>query len=114
MFVMIALLATIVCAGGARAVDGGQFTDVPDDVRAWFKSVVSPSGVPCCDISDGHRTAYDIRDGVYWVPIEGTWTEVPPRAVIRDRGNPVGEAVVWYVRHRGAIIISCFVPANEA
>jgi hypothetical protein len=34
--------------------------------------------------------------------------------VIRDRGNPVGEAVVWYVRHRGEIIISCFVPADAA
>jgi hypothetical protein len=37
---------------------------------------------------------------------------VPAHAIIRDRGNPVGEAVVWYVRHRGEIIISCFVPAD--
>ena len=36
----------------------------------------------------------------------------PTRAVIRDHGNPVGEAVVWYVHHRGSIIISCFVPAD--
>ena len=34
------------------------------------------------------------------------------RAIIRDRGNPIGEAVVWYVHHRGDIIISCFVPAD--
>ena len=27
-------------------------------------------------------------------------------------GNPVGEAVVWYVHHRGSIVISCFVPAD--
>lgn len=27
-------------------------------------------------------------------------------------GNPIGEAVVWYVHHGGAIIISCFVPAD--
>jgi hypothetical protein len=32
--------------------------------------------------------------------------------VVRDRGNPVGEAVVWYVHHRGSSIISCFVPAD--
>ena len=38
--------------------------------------------------------------------------QVPERAIIRDRGNPVGEAVVWYVHHRGSIIISCFVPAD--
>jgi hypothetical protein len=32
--------------------------------------------------------------------------------VIRDGGNPVGEAVVWYVHHRGSIVINCFVPAD--
>lgn len=109
----IAILAAMtIFVSGAHAVDRGQFSDVPDDIRAWFKSVVSPNGVPCCDISDGHRTEYDVRNGAYWVPIEGVWTEVPTHAVIRDRGNPVGEAVVWYVHHRGAIIISCFVPAD--
>src|SRR6202171_4792724 len=80
--------------------------------RAWFKSVTAPNGVPCCDISDSHRTTYDVRQGAYWVPIDGEWMAVPERAVIRDRGNPVGEAVVWYVHHRGGIIISCFVPAD--
>ena len=82
------------------------------DIRAWFKSVIAPNGVPCCDISDGHRTTYDVRAGAYWVPIEGQWMAVPDRAVIRDQGNPIGEAVVWYVHHRGSIIISCFVPAD--
>ena len=31
---------------------------------------------------------------------------------IDSAGNPIGEAVVWYVRHRGSIVISCFVPAD--
>lgn len=107
---IMAMLSLIM--GSAHAIDRGQFGDVPEDIRAWFKSVIAPNGVPCCDISDGHRTEYEFRGGAYWVPIEGVWTEVPTRAVIRDRGNPVGEAVVWYVHHRGAIIISCFVPAD--
>jgi hypothetical protein len=38
--------------------------------------------------------------------------KVPAHAIIRDRGNPVGEVVVWYVHHRGGIVISCFVPAD--
>jgi hypothetical protein len=76
------------------------------------QGVIAPNGVPCCDITDGHRTVYDIGNSAYWVPIEGTWLQVPGHAVIRDRGNPVGEAVVWYVHHRGAIVISCFVPAD--
>ena len=112
-FASIALLACLsVLGGAATAFDNGQYENVPPDIRAWFKSVMAPNGVPCCDISDGHRTSYDFREGAYWVPIEGQWMAVPERAVIRDRGNPVGEAVVWYVHHRGSIIISCFVPAD--
>jgi len=112
-FVQAALLTlTATLAPAALAFDNGQYSDVPADIRAWFKSVMAPNGVPCCDISDGHRTEYDVRDGAYWVPIEGQWMLVPERAVIRDRGNPVGHAVVWYVHHAGKIIISCFVPAD--
>ena len=108
------VLVTILlaCAGAALAFDNGQYDHVAPDIRAWFKSVIAPNGVPCCDVSDGHRTEYDVRQGAYWVPIEGEWMQVPAHAVIRDRGNPVGEAVVWYVRHRGSVIISCFVPAD--
>lgn len=109
----VALLAIVsTLTGTALAFDNGQYDNVPPDIRAWFKAVTAPNGVPCCDISDGHRTDYDFRAGAYWVPIEGQWMAVPERAVIRDRGNPIGQAVVWYVHHRGNIIISCFVPAD--
>jgi hypothetical protein len=112
-FAQIALLACLpMLAGAAFAFDNGQYENVPADIRAWFKGVMAPNGVPCCDIADGHRTEYDFREGAYWVPIEGQWMQVPAHAIIRDRGNPVGEAVVWYVHHRGSIIISCFVPAD--
>ncbi len=111
LIVMLPLAALITTA--AFAFDNGQYENVPADIRAWFKGVVSPSGVPCCDISDGHRTEYDFHDGAYWVPIDGSWWQVPDHAIIRERGNPVGEAVVWYVHHRGSIVISCFVPADS-
>ncbi len=114
-FAKLALVAVgLGTIAGARAIDRGQFENVPPDVRAWFKSVIAPNGVPCCDESDGRRTDYDMRDGAYWVPIEGEWMRVPERAIIRDAGNPIGAAVVWYVRHRGQIIISCFVPGPDA
>ncbi|WP_167770998.1 hypothetical protein [Bradyrhizobium niftali] len=106
------LAAMTALTSAAFAFDNGQYDHVLPDIRAWFKSVIAPNGVPCCDISDGHRTDYDVRNGAYWVPIEGQWMAVPERAIIRDRGNPVGQAVVWYVHHRGTIIISCFVPAD--
>jgi hypothetical protein len=97
----------------ALAFDNGQYNEVPDSVRSWFKSVRSPHGVPCCDISDGHRTSYDIRSDGYWVPIEGEWRPVPPEAIVYNAGNPVGEAVVWYVRQgSNAFYIRCFVPGG--
>lgn len=95
--------------------DGSQYEGVDPNVRSWFKGVRSPHGVPCCDISDGHQTTWDKRPGDerYWVPIMGEWRPVPPEAVINNAGNPVGEAVVWYVR-QGAdtVYIRCFVPAG--
>jgi len=106
--------ALILVSGTARAVDRGQFENVPDDIRAWFKSVRSPTGVLCCDISDGHRTMYDVRDGGYWLPIDGVWWQVPEKAVVRNAGNPLGEAVVWCVSVRGNIEIRCFVPADAS
>jgi len=110
LIVMLVLMAAL--ASATHAFDRGQYENVAADIRAWFKSVVSPSGVPCCDIADGHRTSYDQRDGAYWVPIDGLWWRVPERAVVRNQGNPVGEAVVWYVNQRGSVVINCFVPAD--
>jgi hypothetical protein len=112
-YTQIIMLASVAALGSAaHAFDRGKYDDVPTDIRAWFRGVISPSGVPCCNIADGHRTSYDRRDGAYWVPIEGLWWQVPERAVIRNQGNPVGEAVVWYVNQRGSIVINCFVPAD--
>ena len=102
----------IVVARTVGAVDRGQFEDVPEHIRSWFKSVRSPSGAPCCD--DVHRTIYEVRAGDYWVPIDGAWWLVPENAVVRDAGNPLGEAVVWYVSVRGNITIRCFAPADAS
>ena len=91
----IALLSAAPFA--AAAFDNGQYKDVPDNIRAWFKSVRSPRGVPCCDVADGHRTDYQMRgDNHFWVPIDGEWRQVPTEAVVHNAGNPTGEGVVWY------------------
>jgi hypothetical protein len=98
----------------ATAFDNGQYKDVPDNIRSWFKSVRSPRGVPCCDVADGHRTDYEMRpDNHFWVPIEGEWRQVPSEAIVYNAGNPVGEAVVWYVRQGpDTVYIRCFVPGG--
>jgi hypothetical protein len=122
-----AALIALAAAIPALAIDNGQYSDVPDNIRSWFKSVRAPSGVPCCDIADGHRTSYDIRGDGYWIPIpdappgQENWMPVPPEAVVHDAGNPVGEAVVWWVHTGGdptapdptrRIHIRCFVPGG--
>jgi hypothetical protein len=108
-------LAYTTLLGDAWAFDNGQYGDVPDHIRSWFKGVRSPNGVPCCDIADGHRTTWDKHPGSnnYWVPIAGEWREVPPEAVVYNAGNPTGEAVVWYVqRGVNTYYIRCFVPGG--
>jgi hypothetical protein len=111
---LLQVLSLMVTAlgGAALAFDTGQYEEMPADIRAWFRNVLAPNGLPCCNISDGHRTEYDVRNGAYRVPIDGEWVEVPERAVIRGARNPVGQGVVWYVRQGGSIVISCFVPAD--
>jgi len=109
---MIAVMSVCALSLPAAATDNGQYSNVPDNIRSWFKSVMSPKGVPCCDISDGHRTDYNIRADEYWVPIDGEWLPVPPEAIVYNAGNPVGEAVVWYTKYNGKAYIRCFVPGG--
>jgi hypothetical protein len=88
-------IATLVfCAvsvTAAAAMDRGQFKDVPPAIREWFENMRSPKGIACCSYADGHRTGYDIRQGQYWVPIDGYWYPVPPEAVIKTE-NPVARS----------------------
>jgi hypothetical protein len=89
------MAALMLCAvsASAAAMDRGQFQNVPPAIREWFENMRSPKGISCCSYADGHRTGYDIRQGQYWVPIDGDWYPVPPEAVIKTE-NPVGEAIV--------------------
>jgi hypothetical protein len=111
---LTSVLFAPVLSTAVLAHDNGQFGNVPPEIRAWFKSVKSHAGVPCCDIADGHRTDYDMRESKYWVPINGEWMMVPPEAVVEDSGNPTGDAVVWYSESNGSVYIRCFVPGGGA
>ena len=75
--IVVAMFVAVTSA--ALGFDNGQYEKVAADIRAWFKGVIAPNGVPCCDMSDGHRTEYDVRAGAYWAPIDGQWLEVPTR-----------------------------------
>jgi hypothetical protein len=111
------LISICVLPVPVRAFDNGQYTDVPDNVRSWFKSIHKPGGQLCCDISDGHRTTWKGDEaGRYWVPINGEWVQVPEEAVVYNSASPISEAVVWYTNYSneegGGIFIRCFVPGD--
>ena len=112
--VLRAALVTVFIGTPAVAHDNGQFGDVPPQVREWFHNVRSAKGIPCCDIADGHRTDFDMRKDLYWVPVNGNWVPVPPDAVLKNAGNPTGGAIVWYSIYGGQVIIRCFVPGGGA
>jgi len=89
-----------------------------DSQRMWFKNVRSQSGVPCCDVSDGHPTAMDHRVDGYYIPdprdTTKEWLKVPEEALTRQKINPIGVATVWYVMQGpDTVYIRCFVPENE-
>jgi hypothetical protein len=100
--------------GEALAKNTGEWNDASPELRQWFKSVKSPRGIPCCDTADGHRTTWrGDKAGGYEVPILDRWVPVPPEAVVRDAGNPTGEAIIWYAIYGGGEIrIRCFVPGD--
>ncbi|MGH6670881.1 MAG: hypothetical protein ACRECV_02760 [Xanthobacteraceae bacterium] len=109
-----AMMAPFFVGMPAVAHDNGQFVHVSPSVRTWFHNVKSPHGIPCCDVADGHRTDFQMRKNRYWVPINGTWTPVPPEAVLTNVGNPVGDAIVWYSAYGDQVVIRCFVPGGGA
>jgi hypothetical protein len=94
--------------------DDGRFENVDPETRDWFRSVRAPSGIPCCDMADGHRTTYETRGAEFWVPIpsdDGTpvMTRVPLEAIVLHARNPTGDAVVWWVKYAEGTFIRCFV-----
>jgi len=101
------------------AKDRPELKNVSPEIRRWFEEMKSPTGSLCCSFADGHRTEYDIRQGQYWVPIDGEWQAVPPEVVI-NTPNPVGDAIVWYLQRNADEVamhgqkwkIYCFVPAD--
>jgi hypothetical protein len=84
----------------------------------WFKSLKSRNGnVPCCNIADGHPTEIKRLEDGYWIPNPinpSVWMKVPDTALTTPKTNPIGVAVVWYVRNgEPEPQIRCFVPEAE-
>ena len=89
----------------ARARDDGRYAQSP--LKPWFDSLRTARGY-CCSEADGLPTEYEMHDGSYWVPIDGTLTRVPDDAVI-TQPNLAGRAFLWLTIDRQ---IRCFIPSG--
>jgi hypothetical protein len=113
--VATASIALAIWGSSARSFDHGEYGNVPDNVRSWFKNLHNSQGTVCCDVADGHRTTWRANEkiGGYEVLIEDQWVPVPPETVIYNSGNPTNESLVWYYAHYNGegvkYIIRCFV-----
>lgn len=97
----------------AFAFDNGKYDNVDPKIRQWFKSVRSPTGIPCCDIADGRRTVWraaPIPPGGYEVFVDNEWLPVPPEAIVLGANNPTGDSIVWLRQDK---VVRCFVLAPE-
>lgn len=104
--IFIALLFVLIFPAHAR--DDGRYANSP--LKKWFDSLRSYNGY-CCSDADGRETEYDIRNGKYWVPVGGTWTQVPDAALITEP-NKFGRPMVWLMLVDGKYAIRCFIPGS--
>lgn len=113
MKLALALAFLLVHWTGAQPV-GGPST-------AWWQSLVSADGVPCCDIADGQKVldvdwqTINVHGKVrFEVRLEGHWLVVPESAVVKVP-NEFGPAVVWPYRDAsGKLQVRCFLPGAGA
>lgn len=93
------LLILLSSVAQARELYPGQYAQVDDATREWFRDQRNPTTkIPCCSEADGTYVEEDIRDGHYWVRFDktgGEWREVPDDIVIHNP-NRNGAPVVWY------------------
>src|SRR5690349_10249946 len=89
------------------ARDDGRYAQ--SQLKPWFDSLKSGKGY-CCSDADGRETEYEMRDGSYWVPIDGEMVRVPSDSVITSP-NLAGRAMLWL---DGSRQVRCFIPGSGA
>lgn len=95
-----------------QAHDDGRYANSP--LKAWFDSLRSKLGGPCCSNADGVALSdvdWDTKDGHYRVRLQGHWVDVPNDAVITEP-NRAGHTVVWPYYVQGRPFIRCFLPGT--
>lgn len=108
---MIALTAFMYSIDFTMGADlDGRYTQSPN--HEWVKSLHSPAGSWCCDISDGHALVdadWRTEGGRYQVKVSDVWVTVPDDAVITEP-NRIGQTIVWFMFSGGKPFVTCFLP----
>jgi hypothetical protein len=86
----------------------------------WYESLTLPGTTDrCCGGSDCKPTEAEIRNNHWWArDSDGKWIEVPDNAVIRDKGNPVGQPILCMIIAADEFTndlfrqVRCFVPGG--
>ncbi len=108
-----AVAAMVIIQAYGREQYPGQYAQYSPEQRGWFKSQKAPSGVPCCDIADGHMSTWKGGESEtgYMVAVanpdapEGTeWVPVPKSALIEPSLSPDGDTWVWYTDQDGVTV----------
>lgn len=118
MFASRLLVTAFVAAGSisASARDYGQYSNVPGNMRNWFKGLQNRrTGASCCDEADYARTEARTVDGKWQARApDGSWIAVPSERVIVDQGNPTGEPVLCSALDESdQWAVLCFVPGPD-
>src|ERR1700676_3184412 len=81
---------------GVQARDRGQYANQTPQMKEWFQGLKSGKG-PCCSDADGSvvkDSDWEVdKDGHYRVFINGTWTNLPDDAVLKQP-NMYGRTMV--------------------
>jgi hypothetical protein len=97
---------------GVHARDYGQYNDVPQHIRDWFKGLKNPrNGGSCCDQSDCARTEARTHGNAWEARApNGAWLSIPDDRVVFNHGNPTGEPILCAIEDEEGWRVYCFVP----
>ena len=105
---ILTLPPTVVTIGvvAAKAGDGGQWADQPENVRHWFQSLKQPDHprLSCCGEADAFEADSFEADGDHYPAIitnrkglvaDGTRIPVPNWKMKWDKGSPTGHGIIF-------------------
>ncbi len=113
---LVKLVMPVVFACGlAFAASAAPPPEANPAFSEWFNSLQRPDGGgSCCSVTTDCRITEFRRDGDHYQAVyNGDWVNVPERAVLHRRDNPLGRAVLCAMKSGRQVHIFCFVPGTE-